>query len=125
MKRIHAAAPTLTSAMLLLASLFFGACYSVSYGTGGYERHGVWLPGPRASTYRPSRTIVVEDHEMHFDDELRVYRLVDPPGCFYSAGRFYRRTAGTWETARSLSGSWAEVPETQIPPTLAKLPADG
>ena len=105
-----------------VASLLAG-CYSVSYGPAGYERHGVWLPrGAPEPRYRTSKTIVVEGHEAHFDEELRVYRVVDREGYFFSGSRYYRQVDGAWQTARSIEGPWAEIPPTPLPPTLLSLP---
>ena len=105
---------------LLLTAVMAVNCYSVSSGPTGYQKQGVWLLHHRESTHQPRKKIVVGDHEMLFDDELRVYRIVDMPGHFYSAGTYYRRGEDQWEATRSLTGLWGEVPDNQVPPSLTQ-----
>jgi hypothetical protein len=106
--------------LLALAALVSAGCCSVSYGAAGYERHGAWPGGGGRQAYRPAATLSVQGHQLRFDPTLRLYRVMDEPGHFYSAGRFYRGSGTTWETARSLDGPWSPVAGTQVPPLLLK-----
>jgi len=106
-----------------LSALLLLGCYSVSSGPTGYEKRGVWLPRSRGSSHRPKEKLVVGDLEMRFDAELRVYRIVDMPDNYYSAGYYYRITESGWEVARSIQGPWESLPDSQVPPGLTRLSA--
>ena len=101
-----------------LVSVATIGCYSVSYGAGGYERHGVWLPRKGEAPYQPDRRIEIRDLVMHFDDELRVYLIDDMPNHFYSVNTYYRLTGEQWETARTIEGPWLAAEPSQLPPSL-------
>jgi hypothetical protein len=60
---------------------------------------------------------------MVFDEELRVYRIVDLPEHFYSAGNYYRFVDGYWQSARSPAGPWVETPQNRLPPSLTQAPS--
>ncbi len=116
----------IAGALGVAAALATGGCYSVSYGPAGHERHGVWLPKTGyGESRKTAREIVVGGQEARFDEALRVYRLVELPDHFYSAGWFYRRVASGWEGARSLEGHWRSMPHPQVPPTLLDLAVPG
>lgn len=100
------------------------ACYSVTVGVAGYERHGVWLPDKGGTTHRGADRITVGGLDMVFDDELDVYRVVDHPGTYYIGVRYYRHGEDGWEAAPAFGGPWAGIPLTELPPGLnrAELP---
>jgi hypothetical protein len=97
------------------------ACYSVSVGPAGYERHGVWLPKKGGTPHRGADRITVGGLDMVFDDELGVYRVVDHPGVYYNGVRYYRQDESDWEAAPAFSGPWAGIPRIELPPGLAQI----
>ncbi len=109
-----------TLAMLVISV----GCTSVTYGPAGYERKSVPLPRLGSGGDRKAEVIVVQAHELRFDEELRLYRVTDLPDHYYSAGWFYRPGEAGWERARGIDGNWATIPTTETPPTLLSEPAD-
>ena len=113
------------AATYLLAALSLASCYSVSYGPAGYERHGVPLPDLGGSgDGGTAEVIVVQDRELVFDEELRLYRVSELPDLYYSAGWFYRPGDSGWERARGIDGNWIAIAATETPPTLLRLMDD-
>ena len=117
----------MTGQKLLLAVLGgllasgIAACYSVTVGPAGYERHGVWLPHHGSKPHQGADRITVGDVAMVFDEELDVYRVVDHPGVYYIGVRYYRQAGDGWEAAPALRGPWAGIPRTEVPPGLTQI----
>ena len=105
-----------------LLAVTLQGCYSVTVTASGYERRGVWLPhhGP-GSSHKDAPRITVGGRDMVFDDDLRVYRLVDHPGYYYVGVRYYRQAEGVWEAAPAFDGPWVPIGRTEVPPGLASI----
>jgi hypothetical protein len=74
-------------------------------------------PPPHAPAHGYRRKHGGDNVVLVYDRRLQVYVVQSHPGCYYSAGQFFRFGANTWEWSVDIGGTWHGVKSDSDLPT--------
>jgi hypothetical protein len=76
-------------------------------------------PPPHAPAHGYRHKHAKDDVTLVYDTGIDVYIVSGMPGCYFSAGQYYRDSGTAWEWSVSIEGPWKTVKSsTDLPPGL-------